>query len=206
MTIVICFIYHSLSFCFVKEMLKIPEYFKIEINTNMAEYQNIDITSLFDISQEIVKIIKSNYLKEGISPQGKLANFKWTVAYNNNLYQLQLMLPPEWKWVELGRRPSTKMPPVNAIENWIHVKQLVPQGKNGKVPTTKQMAFAIAKKIQKEGFYSPNHQGKHVVEKSLQEAEPIIVQLCNIITKKFNNEIDTEIVSVFDGLNCIKTK
>lgn len=169
-----------------------------------STYQNIDITSLFDTSKQIVDIIRSNYLKEGMLPQGKLANFTWTVAYNNNLYQLQLMLPPEWKWIELGRRPSTKMPPVNAIENWIKVRQLVPQGRNGKVPTTRQMAFAIAKKIQREGFYSPNHQGKHVIEKSLQESEPIIIQLCNMITNKFNDSINKEIVTVFDGLDSFK--
>lgn len=171
----------------------------------MAEYQNLDITSLFDTSKQIVDIVRANYLKEGMPPTGKLANFTWTVDYNNNLYQLQLTLPPEWKWVELGRRPSAKMPPVTAIESWIHIKQLVPKGKNGKVPTTKQMAFAIAKKIQKEGFYSPNHQGKHVIEKSLQEAEPIIVELCNLITIKFNDSINKEIVTIFDGLDSFKT-
>lgn len=172
----------------------------------MAEYQNIDITSLFDTSKQIVDIIKSNYLKEGMLPQGKLANFTWTVAYNNNLYQLQLMLPPEWKWVELGRRPSAKMPPVNAIENWIRVRQLVPRGKNGKVPTTRQMAFAIAKKIQKEGFYSPNHQGKHVIEKSLHEADQLIIKLCNLITNKFSTLMNNEIVSIFDELDSFQTK
>ena len=167
----------------------------------MAEYQNIDITSLFDTSQQIVEIIRGNYIKEGMLPDGKLVNFTWTVAYDNNLYQLQLTMPPEWKWVELGRRPSTKMPPVNAIENWIKVKRLVPRAKNGKAPSTKSLAFAISKKIQKEGFYSPNHQGKHVIEKSLKEAEPLVVQLCNLITNKLNDNVNKDIVTIFEGLN-----
>ena len=188
-------------------MLKNREYFKIEIIIKMdSTYQNIDITSLFDTSKQIVDIIRSNYIKEGMMQQGKLANFTWTVAFDNNLYQLQLMLPPEWKWVELGRRPSAKMPPVSAIENWIKVRQLVPQGRNGKVPTTKQMAFAIAKKIQREGFYSPNHQGKHVIEKSMNEADPFITQLCNLITNKMNSTVRSDIVTVFEGLNNFKTE
>ena len=66
--------------------------------------------------KEIVEIIRNNYLKEGMEPTGKLANFTWNFSYDNNLFQLQLMLPPEWKWVELGRRPSAKMPPVNAYD------------------------------------------------------------------------------------------
>lgn len=201
-------------------MLKILEYFKIEIIIKMAStYQNIDLTGLFDasnnagavesvykISEQIVEIIRSNYLEEGMLPQGKLANFTWNFSYDNNLFQLQLMLPQEWKWVELGRRPSAKMPPVTAIESWIHIRQLVPRGKNGKVPTTRQMAFAIAKKIQREGFYSPNHQGKHVIEKSLHEAEPEIVHLCNLITNKFSTLINEDIVSIFDGLDSFQTK
>lgn len=183
-------------------MLKIREYFKIEINIDMANtYNNIDITSLFDVSKQIADLIRQNYVKEGMMQQGKLANFTWTVAFDGSLYQLQLMLPREWYWVEFGRRPSTKMPPVNAIENWIRVRQLVPQGRNGKVPTTRQMAFAIAKKIQREGFYSPGHQGKHVIEKSLQEAESFIIQLCDMITNKFNDSINKEIVTIFDGLD-----
>lgn len=167
----------------------------------MAEtYQNIDITSLFDVSKQIADLIRQNYLKEGMMPQGKLANFTWTVLYENNMYQLQLSLPKEWYWVEFGRNPSTKMPPVSAIEQWIVARQLVPKAKNGKVPSIKSTAFAIAKKIQREGFYSPNHQGKHVIEKSLNEADPLVEKLCSIITEKMNAQVNKEIVSVFEDL------
>lgn len=188
-------------------MLKIPEYFKIEINIDMTDtYNNIDITSLFDVSKQIVELIKQKYVSEGMLPQGRLASFSWNVAFENNVYQLQLMLPPEWYWVEFGRRPSQKMPPVSAIENWIRVRQLVPHGRNGKTLTTRGLAFAIAKKIQKEGFYSPNHQGKHVIEKSLNSADPMITQLCNLITEKMNSTVKSDIVTVFEGLNSFKTK
>lgn len=206
-------------------MLKIPEYFNIEIIIKMAStYQNIDLTQLFDasisqeaikdiytVSREIVDLIRRNYLNEGMSPQGKLANFDSVISYDGNLYQLQLVLPPEWKWVEYGRYPG----PVNrkgieSIEQWIKIKRLVPQARNGKVPSNKSLAFAIAKKIQKVGYYTPSvatsipsfgaSRGKHVIEKSLNESEILIAQLCNLITEKLNKSVSKDIVRIFDGL------
>ena len=212
-------------------MLKVPEYFKIETITNMANtYQNIDLTQLFDasvsqdaikdiytVSKEIVDLIRRNYLSEGMSPQGKLANFDSVINYDGNLYQLQLMLPPEWKWVEYGRYPG----PVNrkgieSIEQWINIKGLVPQARNGKIPSTKSLAFAIAKKIQKVGYYTPSGatsiptfgaaRGKHVLEKSLNESETLIIQLCNLITEKINKGVNKDIIKIFDGLESFTKK
>lgn len=212
-------------------MLKVPEYFKIETINNMANtYQNIDLTQLFDasvsqdaikdiytVSKEIVDLIRRNYLSEGMSPQGKLANFDSVISYDGNLYQLQLMLPLEWKWVEYGRYPG----PVNrkgieSIEQWINIKGLVPKAKNEKIPSTKSLAFAIAKKIQKVGYYTPSGatsipafgaaRGKHILEKSLNESETLIIQLCNLITEKINKSVGKEIMKIFDGLESFTTK
>ena len=171
-------------------------------------YNNIDITSLFDVSKQIADLIRQNYLKEKISPNGKLANFTWNVSYDGDLYQLQLMLPPEWYWVEFGRRPSQKMPPVDKIEEWVKnnlgTKKLVPKGSKDIKRNPKQIAFAIAKKIQREGFYSPNHHGLHVIEKSLKEADPLIAQLCNMITEKLNSKVRQDVVTVFEDLKSFK--
>lgn len=187
-------------------------------------YQNIDLTQLFDASvsqdaikdvytasKEIIDLIRQNYLNEGMSPQGKLANFNSVINYDGRLYQLQLMLPPEWKWVEYGRYPG----PVNrigieSIEQWIKIKGLVPQARNGKVPSIKSLAFAIAKKIQKVGYYTPSGaksvpafgaaRGKHVIEKSLNDADYLIEKLCNVIIQKINESVSKDTIKIFDGL------
>ena len=164
----------------------------------------MDVTSLFEISRQIVEIVKKNYVQDGMLPTGRLANFEWNVDFNGELFQLQFYLPKEWKWVELGRRPSVKMPPVSAIEQWITARKIVPQAKNGKIPTTRGLAFAIAKKIQKEGFYSPNHQGKHTLERSFNEADSLINELCAAITGILNKEVEGELITIFDGLESFK--
>lgn len=166
----------------------------------------IDITSLYDISKKIVEIYKENLRKDNMLTTGALYNFTWNVEYNGEIFQLQLNLPKEWYFVEHGRKPSAKMPPVSAIENWIKVRRLVPRAKNGKVPSTRGFAFAIAKKIQKEGFYSPNHTGKHTLERSLKEAEPYIEELCSTITNILNREVNQDLVTIFDGLKTFDTK
>lgn len=163
-----------------------------------------DLTSLFDISKQIVDIIKQNYSYD-VGPDSKLTNFTWNIEWQNEIYQLQLHLPKEWYWVEHGRNPSQKMPPVSAIEQWITAKRLVPHANSkGKVPSTRGLAFAIAKKIQKEGFYSPNHQGKHTLEDSLYEAGPLIDSLCITISDMLNKEVAADLTSIFDGLNSFK--
>lgn len=162
-----------------------------------------DFTSIFDISQKIVDLYKENLLQAGMEARGQLYNFKWNVDFNGQIYQLVLNLPPEWYWVEHGRRPSAKMPPVDAIMNWITVKRLVPKARNGKVPTTRGLAFAIAKKIQREGFYSPGHHGKFPLQKSLQEATPYVQELADEISKLLNKPITEDLIHIADGLKYI---
>lgn len=162
----------------------------------------MDVTSLFDISKQIVEKYKQNLLQAGMSQNGALYNFTWTVDFNGELFQLKFNLPKEWYFVEHGRNPSAKMPPVNAIMQWVEAKRLMPRGKNGKVPTTKQIAFAIAKKIQKEGFYSPNHQGKHPLQKTMQQSDKYIEELCAAMTAILNKEVQAEIGDLFTGLDC----
>lgn len=169
-------------------------------------YNNIDITSIYDVSKEIIDIIKQNY-SNALSPNSKLANFSWNVEWQDGIYSLNLIMPPEWYWVEYGRKPSTKMPPVDKIEEWVKnhlgTTRLVPRGVNGKSVTrnTKQIAFAISKKIQREGFYSPGHQGKHIIEKSLNAASPIILKISGIITNKLNSVVNEEILTIFNDLD-----
>lgn len=57
-----------------------------------------------------------------------------------------------WKYVEYGRRPG-KFPPVDKILSWVKSKPVLPRpGSNGKIPTEKQLAFLISRKIARDGI------------------------------------------------------
>ena len=62
---------------------------------------------------------------------------------------LYLQLADYWKYVEYDTRPH--FPPPQAIESWIKAKPIIPDGKNGKLPTTKQLSYLIGRKISREG-------------------------------------------------------
>jgi hypothetical protein len=69
-----------------------------------------------------------------------------------------------WKYVEYGTKPH--FPPIRAIEDWIRIKKIIPNSRNGKIPNTKQLAFAIAKSISKKGT-----KGKNLLTKTLKSGE-----------------------------------
>lgn len=74
------------------------------------------------------------------------------VDVKGTTYEVGLELQDYWKYVEKGTKPH--WPPPSAILHWITIKPVVPRpDKNGRIPTTKQLAFLIGRAIAGE---SPN--------------------------------------------------
>lgn len=127
--------------------------------------------------------------------QGELYNFKWTTEWNGSLFSVDFVLPDYWEYAEYGRGPTINHNGPGdvrmAIEKWVEIKKLVPRpGKNGKIPTTQQLVFAITKKIHKEGF-----EGKHLFEKTLDDpkTDALVDSLVDAITAEFEKEIEKEL-------------
>lgn len=87
---------------------------------------------------------------------GNLQNFQTIIDINDTTFQVSFELADYWKYVEYGRRPG-KMPPIDAIEQWVKVKPVVPNAINGRIPDTRQLAFLIARKIGREGIEPKNY-------------------------------------------------
>ena len=113
-------------------------------------------------------------------------NIKFNLQVRDNFYEIVFEAPQYWKWVEDGRRPG-KMPPVKAIADWITRRKIVPySNKNGELPSTNQLAFAIAKKISRGGTT-----GIHFPEKSVAEAENYFVsKIRDAITEDIKENLD----------------
>lgn len=86
------------------------------------------------------------------------------VQVDDNCYSVEFKAPEYWKWANYGRGPG-KMPPINAIEQWIKVKGITPKTYNGIPTSEKSLAFLIARKIGREGT-----KGSHFLEPSLDNA------------------------------------
>lgn len=144
------------------------------------------IKDIRDICTQICDIYRNKMDQAGYDKNGELYNFKWTTEWKDNLFEVYFDLPPYFYFAENGRRPG-KMPPVNKILQWIEFKHLVPRSNNGRVPTTRQLAFAISKHIALHGT-----QGKHLFEKTLDDPnlDNLADKLVELITAEFEKEIE----------------
>ena len=152
----------------------------------------IKIIGVTEVCNQIADIYRKKMDAADYNKQGDLYNFKWTTEWKDNLFEVYFDLPPYFPFAENGRRPG-KMPPVNKILQWIEFKHLVPRSNNGRVPTTKQLAFAISKHIALHGT-----EGKHLFEKTLddQNLDKLADKLVELITAEFEKEIEKYIESI----------
>ena len=112
----------------------------------------MDLEPIKKIADQIVDIYRKQLESKGIPASGTLGDTASVeVEMHGTKLVVSLNLEHYWRYVEYGRRPG-KMPPIDNIEEWIRVKPVVPNAMNGKVPTSKQLAFMIARKIGREGI------------------------------------------------------
>ena len=84
-----------------------------------------------------------------------LNNVNYLIEKDDRQIEVSLRLEDYWKYVEYGRNPG-KFPPVDKIKEWIDVKPILPDNRNGKLPTPDQLAFLIGRKISEEGIDATN--------------------------------------------------
>ena len=94
---------------------------------------------------------KESLMKNGHIATGELLNsVKYQITIGNKEVSVSLVLDEVWKWVENDCKPH--FPPIDAILKWVKVKEILPSKTyDGKLPTEKQLAFLIARKISERG-------------------------------------------------------
>lgn len=126
---------------------------------------------------------RRNLLNDGSNASGTLTDsMVFNVIVDDSHYEVTVTLEDYWYYVENGRKAG-KFPPLGKIEEWINVKHIVPQVghlSNGKtyLPTVKQLAFLIGRKIAKEGtegtgFFS---RSKEDTKKYFEESIRLAIQ------------------------------
>lgn len=120
---------------------------------------------------------------------GSLSNFTYHINLNGSYFELIFSLQDYYYYLEYGRRAG-KQPPIEAIEEWIRVKPIIPYAVNGKVPDTRQLAFLIARKIGREGI-----EGKKPLTKAMysDNAENIIQEIKQAFANQVNDYLIEQI-------------
>lgn len=144
-----------------------------------------------ELCHELLNRYKQAVIDSGHVATGNLAKTATVKArFAGSLFVVTFRLEDYWKYVENGRRPGAKQPPLEPIEKWIEVRHIVPTAKtaNGKPPTTKQFAFAIAKSIAKDGIPPAK-----LLQQTLDDSKDLIQAIENELTKQLEQQIIKEI-------------
>lgn len=138
------------------------------------------------ICAELLERYKQSIKDSGHYASGELANTaRYYTKWNGKYFELYFNLQEYWKYLENGTKPH--FPPVDKIENWIRVKPIVPQAVNGKVPSTKQLAFLIARGISNNGTKPTK-----LLQQTVDGADDLINRLVEAIEQQLQEEINNE--------------
>lgn len=156
--------------------------------------KELDTTKIKQIVDDFVAALKQKLDNNGTNSSGKLGkSIRGKIKYDGKWLNITLSIENYWKYVEYGTRPH--FPPVDAIQKWIQVKPVLPQPlKNGKLPTQKQLAFLIARKISRVGtkpqpFFNPTLEDFDLANK-------IYNAVMEEITEQISENIDEELKNV----------
>ena len=110
---------------------------------------------LMAVLEDLARDVREGYIsqleKHDRRATGNLIDSVYTtIEVNGSRYIVWLHLADYWKYVENGTRPH--WPPPSAILKWIEAKPVIPRpDANGRIPTPKQLAFLISRKISEVG-------------------------------------------------------
>ena len=152
------------------------------MNTELTSAQE---SKLNEYTYRLAQLYRDKIDEAGRVASGELKNFESYFVLDQEHFRIFFNLQEYWKWVENGRGPG-KQPPISAIERWIEVKHLVPNPHDNKIPSTKQLAFLIARKIGREGY-----EGKHPLQNAMSSdtATTIINEIKQVLINKIKDEL-----------------
>lgn len=162
---------------------------------------DIDLTKIYDIGDKIADVYRRQLGKDKRVASGNLIRFRDDFQYTDDNMYLNFILPYYWKYVEYGRGKTMKDEGgvvVEKIMEWIRLKNIIPHpNKDGKIPSTKQLAYAIATDIHKGSL---KDKGSHSLEKAMNspEVDALIKQLCDEIGKAMYRNIEYSLIELTD--------
>lgn len=143
---------------------------------------------LENYGKELVEQYRQTLTDKKINASYELSNsLRYIVdTKTKGRFEVNISLLDYWKYIENGRKPG-KMPPIDAIERWVEIKPVLPRPmSNGKLPTQRQLAYLIARKIGIEGI-AP----KPILAENVENLNDIFLPLIEeAIAKDIQREVE----------------
>lgn len=139
------------------------------------------------ICDDLLARYKTAITNNGHTASGNLASTaSYKVEVSGQYIELIFVLQDYWKYLENGTKPH--FPPIDAIEKWIIAKPIIPRAISGRVPSTRQLAFLIARGISEHGTKSTK-----LLQNTIYNSNDLIDKMVDEITKQLEKEIEKEI-------------
>lgn len=153
---------------------------------------------LQDYARDVVALYKQNLIQsDHLATEHLLNDMHFEIAKGEFMIAVDLYLQKYWAYVEMGTKPH--FPPLDAIRDWIRVRNIVPrpyQGirhtkTKGDVPYTQrvtenQLAYLIGRKIAEEGT-----EGSWDLSNALEQVNRDYEErIADAITKDVQDRID----------------
>lgn len=150
----------------------------------------MEMKNLMEILEEYASKVYTDYRHSLIeddrfATKNLINSIKTIVKHNDRTYEVDLHLEDYWKYVEWDTKPH--WPPKQPILNWIKAKPILPEERNGKLPTEDQLAFLIGRKISEQGT-----KGTHNLQRTLEEVnKEYLSKIEDAVLKDFEDSIET---------------
>lgn len=152
--------------------------------------------------------LQENLMRDGSNASGNLVNsIKTEIKIGEDTYEVGVWLADYWYYVNNGRGPTKAGGDgelQKKIEEWIRVKKIVPHVgviKTGKqagkqyLPTVKQLAFLITRKIHREGY-----KGTHFFDRAKADSIEYFQQSIDLAIRE---DVESWVFSQVDALKTI---
>lgn len=177
----------------------------------MIDVSKVDWTKIYNYANRIVQMYRDNLSKNKVDASGRLSrSVDFDLDFNEYHVTVYLILESYYHYIEVGRQRSTGKwgswrNKYADIENWLRNKiargTFIPSHGHT-IPHTdkeiKSVSYLIARKITKFGFYSKDHHGKHILERTLDEVEKlgILDSIIDSIVDAYDKRIEVELEKI----------
>ncbi len=126
------------------------------------EWKNTKLI-LDEFGKQFIDAYRSGLDAKNANASKNLYNsLNFEVKIGKQSINLDILLNDYWKYLEYGCKGMetsypdayypAHFPPTKAIEEWIKIKPVIPEQRNGKLPTQKQLAYLISRSIYRKGI------------------------------------------------------
>lgn len=160
--------------------------------------KEIKFPNLQAVLQDYIEELKIEYENnlldsDRVASWDLINNIEIVTSFEGYDYWIGFNLKDYWKYVEYGTKPH--FPPVDALLRWIEIKPVLPYpNSRGKLPTPKQLAYLIGRKISEVGT-----EGSHDLaeaNKTIHQKYEELIQMALDEDVKYNIDIIMKVLFV----------